>query len=122
MKVTAQMYGQFLVNTPCNVTGTYFADTADGFAHDTVSRFLSDSKLTPRIIRDKALSEIPLSPNGFILFDDTVADKDFSLSIEMVRSQYSGNVHDIVKGIGIVTSVYYHPDICRAPAKKSERQ
>jgi hypothetical protein len=110
MKVTAQMYGQFLVNTPVNVTGTYFADTASGFSHDQVSRFLAGSKLTPRIIRDKALSEIPFSAHGFILFDDTVVDKDFSLRIEMVRSQYSGNAHDVIKGIGVVTCVYYNPD------------
>jgi hypothetical protein len=111
MKVTAQMYGQFLVNTPVNVTGTYFADTANGFSHDQVSRFLADSKLTPRIIRDKALSEIPLSDHGFVMFDDTVVDKDFSFEIEMVRSQYSGNAHDVIKGIGVVTCVYYNPDV-----------
>src|SRR5476651_652735 len=111
MKVTAQMYGQFLVNTPANVTGTYFADTVDEeFSHDQVSRFLADSKLTPRIIRDKALSEIPLSDHGFVMFDDTVVDKDFSFEIEMVRSQYSGNAHDVIKGIGVVTCVYYNPD------------
>jgi len=81
MKVTAQMYGQFLVNTPVNVTGTYFADTSAGFSHDQVSRFLASSKLTPRIVRDKALSEITFSAHGFILFDDTVVDKDFSFDI-----------------------------------------
>ena len=132
MKVTTQMYGQFLVNTPINVTGTYFADTAGGFAHDRVSDFLKHSKLTPRIIRDKALSEIPQylagdeirphlvwenvksevrpTPHGFVVFDDTVIDKDFSFDIEMVRSQYSGNAHDVIKGIGVVTCVYYQPD------------
>jgi len=110
MKVTAQMYGQFLVNTPVNVTGTYFADTASGFSHDQVTRFLSHSNLTPRIIRDKALADIPLSPHGFVLFDDTVVDKDFSFDIDMVRSQYSGNAHDVIKGIGVVTCIYYNPD------------
>ena len=75
------MYGQFLVNTPVNVTGTYFADTSAGFSHDQVSRFLASSKLTPRIVRDKALSEITFSAHGFILFDDTVVDKDFSFDI-----------------------------------------
>lgn len=29
MKVTTQSYGQFLVNSPMNFTGTYFADTVD---------------------------------------------------------------------------------------------
>lgn len=111
MSVTAQMYGQFLVNTPTNVTGTYFADTSgQQFSHDQVTRFLANSKLTPRIIRDKALADIPLSEHGFVLFDDTVVDKDFSRKIEMARSQYSGNAHGIVRGIGVVTCVYYNPD------------
>jgi hypothetical protein len=111
VKVTAQMYGQFLINTPSNVTGTYFADTSSGvFSHDQVTRFLRDSTLTPRIIRDKALSDIPLSPHGFILFDDTVIDKDFSRKIESARTQYSGNAHGIVRGIGVVTCIYYSPD------------
>jgi hypothetical protein len=106
------MYGQFLINTPVNVTGTYFADTSgQRFAHDQVTRFLSHSKLTPRIIRDKALTDIPLSPHGFVLFDDSVIDKDFSRKIEMARSQYSGNAHGIVRGIGVVTCVYYNPDV-----------
>ena len=111
VSVTAQMYGQFLVNTPVNVTATYFAATSSGFSHDQVTRFLKHSKLSPRIIRDKALSEIPLTPHGFVLFDDTVIDKDFSFEIEMVRSQYSGNAHDVIKGIGVVTCVYYNPDV-----------
>lgn len=111
MSVTAQMYGQFLVNTPANVTATFFADTASGFSHDQVTRFLARSKLSPRIIRDKALADIPLSPHGFVLFDDTVIDKDFSRKIEMARTQYSGNAHGIVRGIGVVTCVYYNPDV-----------
>ncbi len=111
MSVTAQMYGQFLINTPANVTATFFADTASGFSHDQVTRFLKNSKLSPRIIRDKALADIPLSPHGFILFDDTVIDKDFSREIEMARTQYSGNAHGIVRGIGVVTCVYYNPDV-----------
>ena len=105
------MYGQFLVNTPVHVTGTYFAETAGSLSHDQVTRFLTNSKLTPRIIRDKALADIPLLSHGFVLFDDTVVDKDFSREIEMARNQYSGNAHGLVKGIGVVTCVYYSPDV-----------
>ena len=57
-----------LIKPPHNFTGTYFADTAGDFAHDQVTRFLSNSKLSPRIIRDKTLVDIPLSLHGFILF------------------------------------------------------
>ncbi|MFM6158585.1 MAG: hypothetical protein ACKPE3_37300, partial [Sphaerospermopsis kisseleviana] len=37
--------------------------------------------------------------NAYIIFDDTVLDKRFSEKIEIVRRQYSGNEHGIVKGI-----------------------
>ncbi|MEO6351496.1 MAG: hypothetical protein ABIO19_08755 [Burkholderiaceae bacterium] len=44
------------------------------------------------------------------MFDDTNIDKDFSHKIELVRRQYSGNAHGIIKGIGVVTCVYVNPD------------
>jgi len=44
------------------------------------------------------------------VFDDTILDKNFSHRIELVRRQYSGNAHGIVKGIGVVTCVYVNPD------------
>jgi hypothetical protein len=47
------------------------------------------------------------------MFDDTVADKDYSFEIQGVRRQYSGNTHGIVKGIGIVTFVYFNPELDR---------
>lgn len=46
-----------------------------------------------------------------MLFDDTVADKNYSFVIELVRRQYSGNTKSIIKGIGIVICLYVNPDI-----------
>ena len=43
------------------------------------------------------------------MFDDTVVDKDFSHKIALVRRQYSGNAHGIIKGVEIVTCVYVNP-------------
>jgi hypothetical protein len=54
-----------------------------------------------------------MSKQGCIIFDDTVADKDYSFEIQGVRRQYSGNAHGIVKGIGIVTFVYFNPELDR---------
>jgi len=45
------------------------------------------------------------------VFDDTVLDKNFSHAIELVRRQYSGNAHGIIKGIGVVTCVYVNPEL-----------
>ena len=110
MKVTTMSYGQFLVNSPVNFTGTYFADTVDGLEHDSVHRFLKDSQLTPALVREKIGDVIVYSPHGRILFDDTVLDKSAARSIEGVVKQYSGNAHHVVNGLGVVTCVYYNPD------------
>jgi hypothetical protein len=47
--------------------------------------------------------------DAYIIFDDTVLDKRFSEEIEIVRRQYSGNEHRIVKGIGVVSCIYVNP-------------
>jgi SRSO17 transposase len=110
MKVTTMSYGQFLVNTPVNFTGTYFANSVDGLEHDSVHRFLKGSRLTPALVREKIGDVIAYSPRGHIIFDDTVLDKSAGRSIEGVVKQYSGNAHHAVNGIGVVTCVYYNPD------------
>jgi hypothetical protein len=46
-----------------------------------------------------------------VVFDDTVVDKNHSQQIDLVRRQYSGNAHGVIKGIGIVTCVYVNPDL-----------
>lgn len=111
MKVTAISYGQFLINSYTNFTGTYFADTVSGLEHDSVYRYLKHSKLTPALLWEKSQKSIQYSPHGRLIFDDTVADKNHSAKIEAARSQYSGNAHHVVMGIGIVTCLYYNPEV-----------
>ncbi len=45
MKVTAQLYGQFLVSSQVNYTGTYLADHLEGLTHDNVRYFLKNPAL-----------------------------------------------------------------------------
>ncbi len=45
--------------------------------------------------------ELVLSEDGYILFDDTVLDKNHSFAIELVRRQWSGNAKKVIKGIGL---------------------
>ncbi len=49
--------------------------------------------------------------NGYIIFDDSVLDNRYSEEIEMVRRQYSGNKHGILKGIGVVSCIYVNPKV-----------
>lgn len=50
-------------------------------------------KLTPRLLWDNAKPSIEADAAGYLIFDDTVLDKRFSQSIELVRRQYSSNEH-----------------------------
>jgi hypothetical protein len=61
----------------------------------------------------KVKDTVVYSPAGAVIFDDTVLDKSYSVAIEGVRRQYSGNEHAVIKGIGLVTCVYYNPDVDR---------
>lgn len=113
MKTTAQTYKQFLVSSQINYTGTYLAEHIEGLDENSVYRFLKHSRFTPRLVWEKAKTVVEWSKNGYLLFDDTVIDKDFSFKIDGVRKQYSGNAHGIIKGIGVVNCVYYNPELDR---------
>jgi hypothetical protein len=113
MKTTSQLYKQFLVSSHINYTGTYLADHIEELDENSIYRFLKGNIFTPKMVWEKAKDGIVFSPNGRILFDDTVLNKDFSFKIDGVRSQYSGNAHGIIKGIGVVNCVYYNPELDR---------
>ena len=112
-KLTHWDYAQFLLVSQINYTQTYFADHSGQFSHDRINRLMRTSKLTPLQLRQMVRPEIVLSENGYIIFDDTVLDKNHSFAIEVVRRQWSGNAKKIIKGIGIVTCVYVNPDLNR---------
>ncbi len=71
--------------------------------------FLKVSRFAPRQVWQQVRHQIQLSPEGYVLFDDTVLNKEHSHKIELVRRQYSGNAHGIIKGIGVVNCVYFNP-------------
>jgi hypothetical protein len=109
-KVTRLDYCQYLLVSQINYTLTNFADHSEKFSHDALNRYLNGEKLRPKLIWENVQNQVVQTPKGFVVFDDTVADKDFSHKIELVRRQYSGNAHAVIKGIGIVTCVYVNPE------------
>ncbi len=111
MAFTRLDYCQYLLVSQTNYTLTNFAEHAEDLSHDKINRYLRSDKLTARLLWEHIKEDIVFSKNGYILFDDTVADKNSSHAIESVRRQYSGNSHGIIKGIGIVTCVYVNPEV-----------
>jgi len=55
--------------------------------------------------------QVKQSSKGYLVFDDTIVNKNFSFKMDLVQRQWSGNAHGIIKGIGIVTCVYANPEL-----------
>lgn len=108
-KVTRLDYCQYLLSSQINYTMTNFADHTEEFSHDAINRYLVGDRIPPRLVWENVRDQVHQTEAGYIAFDDTVADKNFARHIELVRRQYSGNAHRVIRGIGIVTCVYVNP-------------
>jgi Transposase DDE domain len=113
MKVNAINYTQHLITSQVNYTCSYFGDRVEEISGDKIERYLKSTKLTPRMLWDKTCLDIHYSPNGCLIVDDTVLDHNSSSAIEIVRKQWSGNQHKVIRGIGLVALVYYNPELDR---------
>lgn len=111
MTLTHQDYCQYLLNSPFNYTQTFFADHSDGVSHDRLNRLLRNIDIGPETLWEHVKDRIIPSPNGYLLFDDTVLDKRHSRKIELVHKQWSGNEKRVIYGIGVVTCVYVNPEL-----------
>ena len=108
-KVDKELYCQFLIAAQTNFTATNFSDHTEGTAHDSVTRFLSKTRLTPRALWDYAKPLVDLI-SGVLILDDTVLDHPYGKDIELVKWQYSGTHHDVVRGIGVITLLWSRKD------------
>ena len=104
--ITKLQYVEFLISTIGNFTGTHLAEHLDGVSHDTITDFLQSEQLTARHLWELAQGLIVDSPEAFLIADDSVQDKRYSRFIELVRRQYSGAEHGLVRGIGVVNLVH----------------
>ncbi|MEO1211848.1 MAG: transposase [Cyanobacteria bacterium J06638_20] len=104
-------YCQYLLVSQINYTLTNYADHCERFSHDQINRYLAREKITPRLVWQNVAEQVVVTPRGYLVFDDTVLDKQHSFAIELVRRQYSGNAHGVIKGIGVVTCVYVNPKL-----------
>jgi hypothetical protein len=93
--VTRLDYCQYLLVSQINYTLTNFADHSEKFSQDALNRYVAGEQLQPKLTWENVQGQVVQSPKGFIVFDDTVADKNFSHEIELVRHQYSGNAHGV---------------------------
>ena len=113
-RATRLDYRQSLLSSQVNYALTHFADHSQQYSHDQLNRYLRDDKLTPPLVWEQVKGSLVMSPDTYLLFDYTVADKIYSRDIEVVRRQYSGNAKSVIGGIGIVTRVYVNPETAQS--------
>ena len=82
------------------------ADHLEGVSHDVVGNYLKRERLTARHLWELAQGLIDDHPNAYLIIDDSVQDKRYSRSIELVKRQYSGAEGGLVRGIGVVNLVH----------------
>jgi hypothetical protein len=107
--VTRVEYCQYLLVSQINYTLTNFADHTEKFSHDAINRYLAGEKITPHLVWENVKGQVEQIAEGYLVFDDTIADKNFSFKMDLVRRQWSGDAHGVIKGIGVVTCVYVNP-------------
>ena len=104
--ITKQKYVEYLVSTPINHTCSNLAEHLEGMSHDVVSDFLKRERLTASHLWELVEEQIDDRPDAYLILDDSVQDKRYSRSIEMVKLQYSGTEGGLAPGIGVVNLVH----------------
>ncbi len=104
--INRREYIEYLISTSDNYTCSNLAEHLEDVSHDTVSDYLQRDKLTPRHLWERVSPLLKDSPAAYLLVDDSVQNKQYSRRIELVKRQYSGAEHGLVRGIGVVNLVH----------------
>jgi len=105
-KCSRELYCSFLEVTSARYSALSLSEVAPlNLSHDSVSRWLADSKVQPKDLWLAAKKAVR-STAGILVFDDVVIDKSRSGKMELVNWQYAGSKHDITKGIGVVNALW----------------
>ena len=104
--ITKRQYIEYLISTPVNYTCSHLAAHLEGVSHDAVTDYLQREKLTARGLWDLVQPLVKDSEAAYLLVDDSVQNKQYSRKIELVKKQYSGAVHGLVRGIGVINLVH----------------
>lgn len=104
--ISKQQYVEYLICTIGNFTSTNLAEHLDQVSHDTITDYLQGERLTAQTLWELVARLLADSPEAFLIVDDSVQDKRYSRFIELVKLQYSGATHGLVRGIGIVNLVH----------------
>lgn len=107
MLISKKQYVEYLISTPVNYTATNLANHLEQkISHDAVSDFLARQHITAHELYALVKPLLDDTADSYLIMDDSVQAKPYSTKIELTKRQYSGNVHGLVRGIGVVNLVH----------------
>src|SRR5664279_122034 len=104
--ITKRQYIEYLISTPVNYTCTNLAEHLEGVSHDAVSDYLQHDNLSAGGLWELVAPLLNDSEVAYLIVDDSVQNKQYSRKIELVKKQYSGAEHGLVRGIGVINLVH----------------
>jgi hypothetical protein len=104
--ISKRQYIEYLISTPVNYTCSHLAEHLEGVSHDAITDYLQREKLTARGLWELVQALVKDSEEAYLLVDDSVQNKQYSHKIELVKKQYSGAEHGLVRGIGVINLVH----------------
>jgi len=106
-KCSLELYRDFLLASQSKFSATELARVSPdvSMSHDAVTNWPDSSKFSPSEIWNQAKPLVNLK-SGYLISDDSVLDKRYSQENGLVKLQYSGNEHGLVKGIDLVNLLW----------------
>ena len=99
MLINQKQYIEYLISTPVNYTGSNLAQHLTQVSHDAVSDFLRLQHVTAHDLYGLVRPLLKDRAEAFLIVDVSVQDKRYSRKIELVKRQYNGNEHALVRGL-----------------------
>lgn len=107
------LYSDYLIASFGQVTATGLARLVTGLSHDQVTRFLGGDELTAQDLWKIVKPHIRHieSDEAVLILDDTVEEKPYTDESELVNWHFDHTVNRSVKGINLLSSLYFSQNI-----------
>ena len=108
-KCNKDLYKSFLQASSVRYSGKALSEVSPkNLSHDSASRWLNNSNFRPSEVYKESSKYIDHDAPCLLVGDDTVLSKQYSKKIDLVHYQYSGAVHDVIAGIGMVNLLHHN--------------
>ena len=110
-----ELYSDYLIcNAAGYATATGLSAMIDGdVSHDQITRFLSAQKQSSKELWLKVKSVVRQieAEDGVLIFDDTIAEKEWTDESDLICWHYDHCKSRNVKGINLLSALYYANDV-----------